>query len=70
MLSNSIINKAIDFILLNLENKITVNDVADFCGYSKFYFCHEFNWHKQNLAFFSCNRICYFVHYITLSKKR
>lgn len=42
MLSNSIINKAIDFILLNLENKINVDDVADFCGYSKFYFCHEF----------------------------
>lgn len=42
MEASETINKAIDFIRTNLENKISVDDVADFCGYSKFYFCRVF----------------------------
>ena len=45
MIPRETINKAIDYILLHLTAQISVDDVADFCGWSKFYFCREFKRH-------------------------
>ena len=42
MIPRETINKAIDYILLHLTTQISVEDVAAFCGWSKFYFCREF----------------------------
>lgn len=42
MISNIIINKAIDFILLHIEEEISLDDVANYCGYSKFYLIRLF----------------------------
>ncbi|AEE15597.1 AraC family transcriptional regulator [Treponema brennaborense] len=42
MITCEIVNKAIDFILANLRNDISVDDVAAYCGYSKFHFCRLF----------------------------
>lgn len=42
MIPRETINKAIDYILLHLTAQILVDDVAAFCGWSKFYFCREF----------------------------
>ena len=45
MIPRETINKAIDYILLHLTTQISVDDVAAFCGWSKFYFCREFKRH-------------------------
>lgn len=37
MIENQIINKAIDFILAHLEQDISIEEIADYCGYSRFY---------------------------------
>lgn len=36
------VNKAIDYIMMNLEEDITVNDVANYCGYSRYYLTRVF----------------------------
>ena len=38
----AVINKAIGFIFDNMENEITVDDVAKHCGYSKYHLMHMF----------------------------
>lgn len=42
MIPKETINKAIDYILFNLSKPISVDDVAEYCRWSKFYFCREF----------------------------
>lgn len=42
MISNVIINKAIDFILTHIEEEISLDDVANYCGYSKYHFIRLF----------------------------
>lgn len=37
MIENQIINKAIDFIFSHIDEELSVEQIADFCGYSKFY---------------------------------
>lgn len=39
---NSVINKAIDFILENIDREITVDDVARHCSYSKYHLMRMF----------------------------
>lgn len=41
-IESSIINKAIDYVLDNIESDITVDDVARHCGYSKYYLMRMF----------------------------
>ena len=38
MITSEIINRAIDYILIHGEEKITLDDVARHCHFSKFYF--------------------------------
>lgn len=42
MVKNEWINKAIDFIIENLNEKITIDDVAEYCHLSKYYFSRVF----------------------------
>jgi len=42
MIENQIINKAIDYIFSNLEKDLSVEQIADYCGYSKFYLTRLF----------------------------
>lgn len=42
MITNTTINAAIDYIMNHLEENISINDVAEYCGYSKFYFGRVF----------------------------
>lgn len=42
MISNEVINKSIDYIIENINNDISVSDVANYCNYSKYYFCRAF----------------------------
>ena len=41
-IQNSVINKAIDFIFDNIDNEITVDDVARHCSYSKYHLMRMF----------------------------
>ena len=42
MITNKIINQAIDYILQHTEEEITLEKVAAYCHFSKFYFCRLF----------------------------
>ena len=42
MIQNETVNKAIDYILNHIWENICIEDVADFCNLSKFYFAHLF----------------------------
>ena len=42
MRQDEIINKAISYIFNNLDEKLTVDDVAGYCGYSKFHLMRTF----------------------------
>ena len=42
MIENQIINKAIDFIFSHIDEELSVERIADFCGYSKFYLSRLF----------------------------
>lgn len=41
-MKNELVIKAIDYIVENLNEEITVEDVADYCHLSKYYFCRVF----------------------------
>jgi len=42
MITNEVINKGIDYIIENIHKDISVSDVANYCNYSKYYFCRAF----------------------------
>lgn len=42
MVKNETINWAIDYIFAHLEEKITIEDVAEYCNYSKYHFSRLF----------------------------
>lgn len=42
MFKNQIINSCIDYILANLEKELTVYEIANYCGFSKFYLSRLF----------------------------
>lgn len=42
MITNEIINRAIDFMLLHVEDDIGLGDVADYCHFSKYHFSRLF----------------------------
>ena len=42
MIENQIINKAIDFIFSHIDEQLSVDSIAGFCGYSKFYLSRLF----------------------------
>lgn len=42
MVKNETINRAIDYIFAHIEEKITIEDVAEYCNYSKFHFSRLF----------------------------
>ena len=37
MIENQIVNKAIDYIFSHIASELSVDDIAEYCGYSKFY---------------------------------
>lgn len=41
-IQSDVINKAISYIFENLDGKLTVDEVADYCGYSKFHLMRLF----------------------------
>lgn len=41
-ITNQVVNRAIDYIIENLHKEISVDDVADHCNFSKFYFNRVF----------------------------
>jgi AraC family transcriptional regulator len=42
MLKNELVSKAIEYIIKNLNEEITIEDVADYCHLSKYYLCRVF----------------------------
>lgn len=48
---NSVINKAIDFIFDNIDNDITVDDVARHCSYSKYHLMRMFKEHTNEALY-------------------
>ena len=42
MFKNELVSKAIDYIVENLNEEISIEDVADYCHLSKYYFCRVF----------------------------
>ena len=42
MITNKLVNQSIDYIMQHLEEEITVEDVANHCHFSKFYFSRMF----------------------------
>lgn len=42
MISNELVNKSIDYIMQHLDEEIAVEDVADYCHFSKYYFSRVF----------------------------
>lgn len=42
MINNDIVNKAINYIMLHILESITLEEVADYCNISKFYFSRIF----------------------------
>ena len=42
MITNEVINQAIDYILKHIEEEVTLGDVAGHCHFSKFYFSRLF----------------------------
>lgn len=37
MIENQITNKTIDYIFSHIASELSVDDIAEYCGYSKFY---------------------------------
>lgn len=42
MIENQVINKIIDYILSHIENEFSVDQIAEYCGYSKYYISRLF----------------------------
>lgn len=42
MITNKAVNEAIDFILLHINEDLTVDDIAAHCHFSKYYFSRLF----------------------------
>ena len=42
MINKDIVNEAINYIMTNIENDISLDDVADYCHISKFHFSRIF----------------------------
>jgi len=42
MITSQAVNQAIDFILGHIEEDISLDDVAEYCHFSKYYFCRLF----------------------------
>ena len=42
MIENQIVNKAIDYIFSHLEQELSVEQIAEYCGFSKFYLSRLF----------------------------
>jgi len=42
MVTNELVSKAIEYIVENLNEEISIEDMADYCHLSKFYFCRVF----------------------------
>ena len=42
MITNEIINRAIDYILQHINEELSIDDVAEYCHFSKFYFSRMF----------------------------
>lgn len=42
MVTNELVSKAIEYIVENLNEEITIEDVANYCHLSKYYFCRIF----------------------------
>lgn len=42
MIENQIVNKAIEYIFSHLEKDLSVEEIAEYCGYSKFYLTRLF----------------------------
>lgn len=38
MITREVVNQAIDYILQHTEEELTLNEVAEYCHFSKFYF--------------------------------
>ena len=50
-IQNSVINKAIDFIFDNIDNEVTVDDVARHCSYSKYHLMRMFKEHTDEALY-------------------
>lgn len=42
MITNEVVNQAIDYIMMHISEEITIEKVADYCHFSKFYFSRVF----------------------------
>ena len=42
MITNESVNQAIDYILRHMEEDVTLDDVAEYCYFSKYYFSRLF----------------------------
>lgn len=42
MITNEAVNRAIDYILTHISEEISVEEVANYCNFSKYYFCRLF----------------------------
>ena len=42
MITNESVNQAIDYILRHMEEDVTLDDVAEYCHFSKYYFSRLF----------------------------
>ena len=42
MITREVVNQAIDYILQHTEEELTLNEVAEYCHFSKFYFSRLF----------------------------
>lgn len=42
MIKNELVSRSIDYILQHLDEEISIEDVADYCHYSKYYFSRVF----------------------------
>ena len=42
MITNELVNKSIDYIIRHLNEEITIEDVADYCHFSKYHFSRVF----------------------------
>lgn len=42
MITNRAVNEAIDYIFRHVEDEIRLEDVAEYCHFSKYYFCRLF----------------------------
>lgn len=42
MITNELVNKSIDYIMQHLDDNISIDDVANYCHFSKYYFSRVF----------------------------